>query len=207
MGEFFFIWRIIYGGVKCMCIIGKFIKGITGKEEVNIDLKEERLEGNVLDVSLDNQGIIYNIYKNNKEDLKVDYIESNDKIKSINDAVYDTAAFFFTLGNLGLERHIKDLLEEVTSYLKEDGHVVIWDIEKNRGKYINLKLNILLPDNMKKTVNIKNHNLFKKCSCNRIKELLQKDFDIIEFTSTDNIYYIKGRKKGRTRDESNTDSG
>lgn len=205
MGEFFFFWRIICYGVKCMLEIGKLMKNIIEKKQVDINLEEERFEGNVLDVSLDNQGIIYNLCKNNKNDIKVEYIQ-NDTSKFINNESYDIVTLFFTLESLGFNTHIKGLVEEVTPYLRKGGHIIIWDLEKSRWKWANLTLNILLPGKVKKTINIKNLNIFADYSGKRIKKLLEKDYDIIEFTSRDNIYYIKASRKGRTKDESSTDS-
>jgi hypothetical protein len=206
VGDFFYFWRIIYVGVKSMKQIRKTVKKITEKKEVYINLEDEKLKGNVLDVSLDNQGIIYNLCKNSNEDIKIEYIQNNDQANSIINEYYDIVALFFTIERLGINKHIKGLLEEVTRYLKVGGQIIIWDLEKSRWKYSNFNLNVLLPGKNQKSINIKNYNIFKETSGEKIKNLLEKDFDIIELISRDNIYYIRGNKKGRTRDESSTNS-
>lgn len=187
--------------------ITEFIKNIVAKKEVLLNLENKMLDGNVLDVSMNNQGIIYNLFKNNSgEEVKAEYIRNNSKESVTIEDAYDNLVLFFTLENLDLNFQQANLIREMTSYLKEGGYINIWDIEKSRWKYVNLKLNILLPGSIKKTMNIRSINIFKHFSGKRISSLLEKDFDIIEFSSKDNIYYIKGKKKGRTIDEGSTGS-
>jgi hypothetical protein len=207
MGEFFFLWRIIYGGVKSVRKIRELIKLITAKKEVLLNLEDKILDGNVLDVSMNNQGIIYNLCKKNSvEEVKTEYIRNNNKGSETIEDTYDNLALFFTLENLDFNLQKAKLIREMTGYLKEGGYINIWDSEKARWKYMNLVINILLPGNVKKIINIRSLNIFKYSSGKRISSLLEKDFDVIEFYSKDNIYYIRGKKKGSTIDEGSTGS-
>lgn len=188
--------------------IRQIFKAIIVKKEIDLSLEDIKLDGNILDVSVNNQGIIYNLCKNTNgnKDIKTEYFRNNSKAVCITGEEYDNIVLFFTLENLGFNSYIKKLISEVTNYLKEGGYINIWDMEKERWSYRNVKLNILLPGKVIKRMNIKNFNILRNSSSKRIREILEKDFDIIEFASQDNIYYIKGKKKGRTTDESSAGS-
>jgi hypothetical protein len=57
-----------------------------------------------------------------------------------------------------------------------------------------------------KTIEIKDYNILKDTSKENLIKLLQQYFEIIDLRASDNIYYIKGIKKGRKIDEGITNS-
>ena len=82
-----------------------------------INMNDVRIKGDILDLSSENSGVIYNISKDIEEELCVDYVTSNDK-NVLTERKYDACTFVFNLNNiLGLRRKAK-VIKEVLNYLK-----------------------------------------------------------------------------------------
>lgn len=178
----------------------KIIKTSMKAQDVVINLENERFKGNVLDIGMDNYGVIYQMCKNNDDDLNVEYIDKEGERNNIEKQWYDTAVLFFCLGKLNTNISKKKLLKEIYEYLRDDGEIRIWDIDKCSMSAANLKVKVLLPKRKVKNIVIKDFNIAKDRSKENIKKLLKPMFEIIEIKTSNNIYYIKGRKikKGMT---------
>lgn len=177
------------------------------EEEILINLENERFKGNVLDVGFSNYGIPYNIYKLSNKEFNVEYINGNDNMASLEENYYDSCVMFLAFSSIMFKIRKKILVEEVFKYLKEDGYIYIWDIEKKYGKTFNDKIKVLMPDRKAKELEIKEYNIFKESSHKSTLELLSQHFDIISSKSLNNIYYIKAQKKRRSENEGNISSG
>lgn len=172
------------------------------KQEIFINMEQEIFKGNLLDIGNDNYGIIYSLYKQYNEDNNLDYIYGREKKKKIEQEFYDNCVMLFSLSSIWTKYNKKHMFKEINKYLKEDGTIHIWDIDKGYGKLFNAKIKILLPNRKIKTIEIKDYNILKDTSKENLIKLLQHYFEIIDLRASDNIYYIKGRKKGRNKDES-----
>jgi SAM-dependent methyltransferase len=161
-------------------------------EELVVDLQKECFEGNVLDIGVDNLGIIYNMCKSSEDEVTVDYFEEDVDGKCSYKNCYDVAVLFFTISKF---LNKKKLLEEIYDYLKEDGEIKIWDIDKINSITNRINLKILLPGSKEKNIRLRNSNIFKNRSKESVVRLLVTKFDIIEMNSKNNVYCIKGRKK------------
>lgn len=177
------------------------------EEEILINLENQRFKGNVLDVGFSNYGIAYNIYKLSNKEFNVEYINGNDNTVNVKENYYDSCVMFLAFSSIMFKIRKKALLEEVFKYLKEDGYIYIWDIEKKYGKTFNDKVKVLMPDRKVKELEIKDYNIFKESSQKSTLELLSQHFDIICSKSLRNIYYIKAQKKRRIKNEGNISSG
>lgn len=175
--------------------------------EILINLENERFKGNVLDVGLSNYGIAYNIYKLSNKEFNVEYINGNDNNTNVEENYYDSCVMFLAFSSIMFKIRKKILVEEVFKYLKEDGYIYIWDIEKKYGKIFNGKIKVLMPDGKVKELEIKDYNIFKESSHKSTLELLSQYFDIIYSKNLNNIYYIKAHKKRRIENEGNISSG
>lgn len=160
-----------------------------------INMQHEIFKGNVLDIGLDSYGIIYSIYKQYNDEAAIDYIDGAEEKSFIEKESYDSCVMFFSLNNLWSKFNKKNLIKDIYSFLKEDGEINIWDIDKGYIKTINTKIKVLLPENKTKEINITDFNVLKDCSLSSVKKLLNEYFEIIDLKCTDNIYYIKGRKR------------
>ena len=175
-----------------------------------INMNDVRIKGDILDLSSENSGVIYNISKDIEEELCVDYVTSNDR-NVLTERKYDACTFVFNLNNiLGLRRKAK-VIKEVLNYLKEDGQIYIWDINKDRGKIINYKMNIALPGGGIKKFDLKNYNPISTCKFEDIKKILEKYLNIEETKVWEDIFFIKAVKKKKeqreeVKDESIIDS-
>jgi hypothetical protein len=170
------------------------------KREVFINLEKEIFKGNLLDIGFDNHGIIYNICKQYIDDRKsVEYIE--EKIK-IDEGSYDTCVMFLTLSDMKFAQTRKKLIKDVYKFLKEDGLLYIWDIDKGFAKIFNSKINILLPDKSTKKIKLMDLNLFKNSSKESTIKILAPYFEIITMKSSDNIYYMICKRREKSKDES-----
>jgi len=175
------------------------------KREVFINLEKEIFKGNLLDIGFSNHGIIYNICKEYIDDRScVEYVEGKDDKKKIKEGSYDTCALFLTLSDIKLTQNKKSLIKDIFKFLKEDGLLYIWDIDKGFLKTFSSGINILLPDKSTKQINLIDLNIFKNSSKENTMKILQPYFEIITLKNSENIYYMICKRKGKSEDESNT---
>ena len=175
------------------------------KKEVFINLEKEIFKGNLLDIGFSNYGIIYNIYKQNTDEgSSLSYIEGKQEKMEIEEGVYDLCAMFFTLSDIKFSQNKKKLVQDIYKYLKEDGLLYIWDIDKGFAKMFNSKIKIILPDKKTKEIQLKDLNLFKNSSKENTMKILQPYFKILTLKNSDNIYYMICKKRGKSKDEINT---
>ncbi|MFU0825222.1 class I SAM-dependent methyltransferase [Clostridium sp.] len=167
------------------------------KNEIVINLEEQYFSGEVLDICSDNYGIIYNIYKSKNKDFDVEYVDGREKAKNIKENFYDSCVMFLAFSSIIFKISRKILVEKIYNFLKEDGFIYIWDIDKGYGKTFFGKVNVIMPQGISKTIEIKDMNLLKDTSSKTILKLIEEFFNIVEFKSLDNIYYIKAQKKRR----------
>lgn len=159
-----------------------------------INLNDIHIDGDILDVSRDNSGIIYNISKDAEEEVSIDYVDAGNKNVLMKRA-YDACTFFFNLNNiLGIKRK-ESLIREVCGYLKEEGEIYIWDINKESGGFLDFKVNVALPNGNLKEVVFKNFNPLISCKFEEIKKILEKYSEIEETKLWEDIFFIKARKK------------
>jgi len=173
------------------------------KREVFINLEKEIFKGNLLDIGFSNHGIIYNICKQYIDDCNsVEYIEGKEDKTKIDEGTYDTCVMFLTLSDIKFTQSRKKMIKDVYKFLKEDGLLYIWDIDKGFAKIFNSRINILLPDKSTKKINFIDLNLFKNSSKENTIKILQPYFEILTLKNSDNIYYIICKKRGKSKDES-----
>ncbi|MGH4121684.1 MAG: methyltransferase domain-containing protein [Clostridium sp.] len=173
------------------------------KREVFINLEKEIFKGNILDIGFSNYGIIYNICKQFIDDSNsVEYIEGKGDKTKIEEGAYDTCVLFFTLSDIKFTKSKEKLIKEVYKFLKEDGLLYIWDIDKGFAKIFNSRINIVLPDKSTKKINLRQLNLFKNSSKENTIKILKPYFEIITMKNSDNIYYMICKRRGKPKDES-----
>jgi SAM-dependent methyltransferase len=173
------------------------------KKEAFISLENQIFKGNLLDIGFSNHGIIYNIYKHHRDDYSnVDYIEGKEEKVRIEEYAYDSCALFFTLSDIKFTGSKNKLIQDIYKFLKNDGLLYIWDIDKGLVKIFNSSIKIMLPDKSTKQIQLKDINVFKDSSKEKTMNILQPYFEILTMKSSDNIYYMVCKKKGKSEDES-----
>ncbi|MDO5517936.1 MAG: hypothetical protein Q4F66_10295 [Clostridium sp.] len=158
-----------------------------------INMEDVNLKGDVLDVGENNLGVIYNLSKEIEEELSLDYVDNESKIE-LQNRKYDACTFFFELNRLWTNIEREKVIKDVCGYIKEDGEILIWDINKERGKVFNNKIKVILPKDNVKEFTFKNMNPFSSSNSDEIKKILEKYFKIEETKSWEDIFFIKGRK-------------
>lgn len=172
--------------------------------KIIINMQREVLTGNVLDIGEENHGIIYSIYKQYNDDATLEYVSGKEEKNEIKKNSYDTCIMLFSLKNIWLKTNKKRFIKEVVEFLKDNGVVHIWDIDKPYNKSLSCSINVVLPENKTKVIKIKDLNIFKDTSKESVLKLLKDYFEVIDFKCSDNIYYIKAKKKGSTINETTT---
>ena len=86
------------------------------------------------------------------------------------------------------------LIKEISSYIREDGEIFIWDIKKERGKVFNNKIKVILPNGKIKEFTFKNLNILLSSNMEDVKKILDKYFEIEETKVWEDLFFIKGRK-------------
>ncbi|MBD7909949.1 MULTISPECIES: hypothetical protein [Clostridium] len=163
-------------------------------KKILINLNNVHIEGDILDVSRENSGIIYNISKDAEEEVSVDYVDLDSR-KILNRRTYDACTFFFNLNNILGGRKKESLIKEICGYLKEEGVIYIWDINKERGGFCDYNVNAVLPNGSVKEVVLKNYNPLITCKFEEIKKILEKYSEIEETKLWEDIFFIKAVKK------------
>jgi hypothetical protein len=158
-----------------------------------INLEDVILQGDILDVGEKNLGVIYSISKEAKEELSLDYVSNDTKIE-LKNVKYDACTFFFDLNKIWTSLEKEKLIKEVSSYIKEDGEIFIWDINKERGKVFNNKIKVILPNEKIKEFTFRNLNPLLSSNVEEIKKILEKYFKIEETKAWEDVFYIKGQK-------------
>lgn len=160
-----------------------------------INLEDFKLQGDILDVGEKNLGIIYNISKEAQDELSLDYVSSDNKIE-LKNIKYDACTFFFDLNKIWTSIEKEKLIREVSSYIKKDGEIFIWDINKERGKVFNNKVKVILPNGKVKEFTFRNLNILLSSNIKEIKKILEKYFEIEETKAWEDVFFIRGKKLG-----------
>ena len=73
--------------------------------------------------------------------------------------------------------------------------------DKGFVKIFNSNVKIKLPDKTTKQIYLKDFNVFKDSSKEKTIKILEPYFEVVTMKSSDNIYYIVCKKKGKSKDE------
>lgn len=159
-----------------------------------IDMSDVRFGGDILDIGFENYGIIYNIYKYEKNNYDVEYFCGDQKKEGAEKNSYDSCCLFFAMNKFKSFGGRKKILHYAYESLKADGIIYVWDVDKKIMKTYRGKINIKLPDFTIKSFMINDMNIFKDCSMKKSLEILDTHFNVMESKSWDGVYYIKAQK-------------
>ncbi|KRQ87324.1 hypothetical protein ABG79_00662 [Caloramator mitchellensis] len=153
-----------------------------------LDLSRKRFEGDILDISYEGNTAISEIINN-------DYQKDFYKLKRLDNNLgkFDYVIFFLSLNKY--KRNAKKLIRSIKGNLKEDGKVVIWDIDYKRLKpFERINIKIINKNNRIKTLDEEfRHSLFT-LECRDIIELLQREgFEILNKNDDSIIFYIEAK--------------
>lgn len=159
---------------------------------INMDYLE--LKGDILDISEENAGVIYSISKDIEEELSVDYVDESNK-QVLKGREYSACTLFFNLNKLWGNRKKEALVKDVTKYIKKEGKIFLWDINKEVGQKIFNKVNFICPNGTVRSGTVKNNNLLSCCSFEETIKIVEKYYIIEETKVWQEMFFIKGRKK------------
>ncbi|CAB1245464.1 class I SAM-dependent methyltransferase [Clostridium sp. WLY-B-L2] len=160
-----------------------------------INMENEIFKGNLLDVGLDNQGIVYNVYKQFNDNINVEYISGKDERKNIMEDYYDNCILLFSFDKLCFNFKKKNFIMNIHRYLNKNGFLHIWDIDKGYNKIFCGDIKIAVPGGKLKKIKIRDFNILKNSSKENTLKLLEDYFKVLDFRNSDGIYYIKAKKK------------
>jgi hypothetical protein len=164
-------------------------------KDIYIDMQNEVLTGDILDVGLDNYGIIYNLYKLQNKDASLDYIQGREEKRFIDRESYDSCILLFSLSSIWLKLSKKNLFKDISQFLRADGVLYIWDIDKSYSRLFKGTIKVMLPEDNIKEINITDLNVLKDASKESTVKLMEQYFEIIDLKAYDNVYYIKAKKR------------
>lgn len=159
-----------------------------------VNMSYFNLNGDILDISCDEYGIIYNLSKDVIDEISLDYVDENNK-KLLYDRKYDACTFFFNISKIFSNRKRRKMIKEVSQYIKKEGHIYLWDVNKDIRENVNSKIEIILPNGNVKTGILKNNNPFIKCGYDEIIDIVKQYYIIEETRVWENMFFIKGRKE------------
>lgn len=163
-----------------------------------LNMEHLKLEGDILDVTSENAGIIYSLSKEVEEELSVDYVEEESELEK---KKYDVCTFFFNLNNVNGGLKKESLIKKITESLKDNGSIYLWDMNKTRGEVVDYKIKVILPNNKIKEGVIKNLNPLISCNFEEIKKILSKYYIIKEEKQWEDVFFLNGVKKKDIKSE------
>ena len=163
-----------------------------------LNMEHLKLEGDILDVTSENAGVIYSLSKEVEEELSVDYVEEESELKK---KKYDVCTFFFNLNNVNGGLKKESLIKKVTESLKDNGSIYLWDMNKTRGEVVDYKIKVILHNNKIKEGVIKNLNPLISCNFEEIKKILSKYYIIKEEKQWEDVFFLNGVKKKDIKSE------
>ena len=169
------------------------------KKQLVLNLENEKIEGNVLDAGFVNYGIPYLIYKHNVKEFDIEYAEREKMKEQPLKSEYDSGVLFFTFRDMLFNFNKKRLIKSMYRYLNNNGIIYIWDASKGTFKIEDLEVKVLLPENKSKNIFIKDYNVFKNNSKEKILNMVSEYFNVVTFKTYEDIFFIKGIKKGVKR--------
>lgn len=182
------------------CNYYKYILKFTGykvvmyleKKDVGIEINiaEEIFEGNLLDIGFNNNGILYNGYKYFNNEFDVEYINGSEEKDLVEKGFYDNCTLMFVLSNIYFKRYKEKLFKEVKQYIKKDGYLYIWDIDKDFKKCFSNKVIMKLPNNVQRDFYVRNFNILKDNSQEATVKILEKYYDILDIKNEFGVYLI-----------------
>ncbi|ELC8441527.1 hypothetical protein QYB59_000527 [Clostridium perfringens] len=171
--------------------------------EVVLDMSNINFKGNTLDVGINNYGIIYNILKQTKNEISVDYYIENFSEEYRNQ--YDNGVLFFSLSQLD-KSETENVIKNIWSNVRFGGNIYIWDREKKRRETVNDKIKVLMPNENEKEIEFIDNSISSEFTINSSKKVLEKYFEIQETKVCDKIIFIKGIKRGSIKNEDTANS-
>ncbi|WP_087877521.1 hypothetical protein [Clostridium autoethanogenum] len=164
-------------------------------KDIFINMEKEIFKGNLLDIGMDNQGIIYNIYKEFNDNVNVEYVSGKEEGKNIKEDYYDNCILLFSFNKLWVKFKKKNFIKDIYNHLAKNGTIHIWDIDKGYGKIFYADIKILIPEGKLRKIKIRDFNILKDNSKESTLRLLDNYFKILECRNSDGLYYIKAEKK------------
>lgn len=165
-------------------------------KEIFINLEKEAFLGNVLDIGIENHGIVYDLCKEIDDNISIDYIRGEEDKNKIEKEFFDSCVIFFSLFNIKSSYRKNNLIKDIHEFLKKDGILYLWDVDKPRFKSLAIKLKVVVPHEGFKKVKVNARNPLNDASLKTTCKMLKQYFNIIDLKQSDNIYYIKAQKKG-----------
>ena len=159
-----------------------------------INMSDVKIEGDILDVTIEDNGIIYNISKEIEDEIAIDYVQDEEDFEE-DSKEYDACTFFFNLSNIWGNKKREGLIQTISSHIKDNGVFYIWDINKERGRIVNNNVKVILPNNKIKEIQFKNYNPLISCEFAEIKKILEKYCKIEETKIWEDVFFLKGCKK------------
>ena len=163
-----------------------------------LNMEHLKLEGDILDVTSENAGVIYSLSKEVEEELSVDYVEEESELEK---KKYDVCTFFFNLNNVNGGLKKESLIKKITESLKDNGSIYLWDMNKTRGEVVDYKIKVILPNHKIKEGVIKNLNPLISCNFEEIKKILSKYYIIKEEKQWEDVFFLNGVKKKDIKSE------
>lgn len=163
-------------------------------ENVFLNLEKEVFRGNVLDITCDGKGIIYNANKHYDNAIEIDYLE-NDLYEKDAQNRYDSCVMFFSLRNYTTQLSRRQLFKSLYDMLNKQGYIYIWDINKEKLKAWNGNIKVALPDKSIVNLEIKNLNLLEESTSEKIIDSIKEYFNIVEKIESNNCFKIVAKRK------------
>lgn len=156
------------------------------RKTLMVNLSNLELGGDIIDFSLENFSLLdYEDSERNEECSEVAITVEE---------LYDSGIVFFYLNKMWNKLKREEMISKMTNYIKKDGYIYIWDLNKSFGEVVDVELKVLCPNEKFKNVNLKTNNIFSSLNIEEIEKILEKNCIIEETKVWEDMFYIKAQK-------------
>lgn len=157
------------------------------KKTLMVNLSNLKFKGDIIDFSLENFSLLdYEESEKNEECSEI--------ALTVEDELYDSGIIFFNLNKVWNRLKREEMISKMTNYIKKDGNIYIWDLNKSFGEVVDIELKVLCPNEKFKNVNLKTNNIFSSLNIEEIEKILEKNCIIEETKVWEDMFYIKAQK-------------
>lgn len=174
--------------------------------KIYINLEKEVFKGNVLDITYDNNSVIYNCNKYYDSFVEIGYLENNLKEKKENLNYYDTCVIFFSLTKIKSFDKKRELISHIYSLTKPGAYLYIWDLDKKPFSNFSGIVQISMPDKTIANMKLNDLNIMPQHGREEIKRAMEGYFHVEKEIKSKDVFKLICRREEEQIHESFTSS-
>lgn len=182
------------------------------RDDIIVNLKELKLNGDILDLGFEGKGVIYRAIKDRIPDDCSDEtavtVDTSDRIEDYDwvcghpsdlpfkDSTFDAVTIFFSLSCIGKKSIRNKTIKEIARTLKRGGRIYIWDINVNIFCFgLKRKVKVLLPQSQSVRLDVEQTGYPGSFDLNTITPVVERYFIMCQKKNYGKYFYMEAVKR------------